>query len=129
MKFCYNQFMSIKDNVEKGRIGEDIARQYLQKLGYKIIESNWHYSKNAEIDIIAEDKNTIVFIEVKTRTSLNYGHPFEAISQAKINKINSAILAYLSVNDRKYSSYRFDGIAIIGLKNPTIEHIKNLGQF
>lgn len=129
MKFCYNQFMSIKDNVEKGRIGEDIAKQYLQKLGYKIIESNWHYSKNAEIDIIAEDKNTLVFIEVKTRTSLNYGHPFEAISQSKINKINSAILAYLSVNDRKYSSYRFDGIAIIGLKNPTIEHIKDLGQF
>ena len=47
----------------------------------------------------------------------------------KINKINSAILAYLSINDKKYDSYRFDGIAVIGLKNPTIEHIKNLGQF
>lgn len=121
--------MSLKDNVEKGRIGEDIAKEYLQKLGYKIIDMNWHYSKNAEIDIVAEDRKTLVFIEVKTRASLNFGHPFEAITQAKINKINSAILAYLSINDKKYESYRFDGIAIIGLKNPIIEHIKNLGQF
>ena len=129
MKFCYNQFMSLKDNIQKGRIGEDIAKSYLLNLGYKIIDSNWHYSKNAEIDIIAEDNKTLVFIEVKTRTSLNYGHPFEAINQTKINKIQSAILAYLSISDKKYISYRFDGIAIIGLENPTIEHIKNLGQF
>ena len=121
--------MNFKDNVQKGRIGEDIAKEYLQKLGYKIIDMNWHYSKNAEIDIIAEDKKTLVFVEVKTRSSLNYGHPFDAISQSKINKINSAIWAYLSINDKKYDSYRFDGVAIIGLKNPTIEHIKDLGQF
>lgn len=121
--------MSFKDNIEKGRIGEDLAKEYLQRLGYKIIESNWHYSKNAEIDIIAEDKKTLVFVEVKTRSSLNYGHPFESISQNKINKINSAILAYLSIVDKKYISYRFDGIAIIGLQNPIIEHIKDLGQF
>ena len=129
MKFCYNQFMSFKHNIQKGRIGEDIAKKYLRKLGYKIIDSNWHYSKNAEIDIIAEDKNTLDFIEVKTRSSLNFGHPFEAINHVKINKIQSAILAYLSLSEKKYTSYRFDGIAIIGLKNPTIEHIKNLGQF
>ena len=112
-----------------GKYGEDIAKNFLIKKGFKILETNYRQSRVAEIDIIAEDKNTLVFIEVKTRTSLNYGHPFEAISQSKINKINSAILAYLSVNDRKYSSYRFDGIAIIGLENPTIEHIKDLGQF
>ena len=90
---------------------------------------NWHYSKNAEIDIIAEDNGCLVFVEVKTRTSLNYGHPFESITQNKISKINSAILAYLSIIDKKYKTYRFDGIAIVGLKNPTIEHIKDLGQF
>ena len=121
--------MRCKDNIVKGRIGEDIAKNYLLKLGYKVLKTNWHYSKNAEIDIIAVDKNTLVFVEVKTRSSLNYGHPFEAISQSKVNKINSAILAYLSINDEKYDSYRFDGIAVIGLKNPMIEHVKNLGQF
>ena len=69
--------MSLKDNVEKGRIGEDIAKKYLQKLGYKIIDMNWHYSKNAEIDIIAEDGKILVFVEVKTRASLNFGHPLK----------------------------------------------------
>lgn len=121
--------MSLKDNIVKGRRGEDIVCSYLQSLGYSVIDTNWHYSKNAEIDIIAKDKNTLVFIEVKTRSSLNYGHPFESITQAKINKINSAILAYLSTYDKKYDSYRIDGVAVIGLKNPTIEHIKNIGQF
>lgn len=121
--------MSFKENFVKGRHGEDIAKEYLQNNGYKIIESNWHYSKNAEIDIIAEEKNTLVFVEVKTRTSLNYGHPFEAISPAKIKKIYSAIFAYLNKSEKKYKTYRFDGIAIIGLKNPTIEHIKNIGQY
>lgn len=121
--------MSFNENVKKGRQGEDIAEKYLQSLGYKIIDRNWHYSKNAEIDIIAEDKDILVFIEVKTRTSLSFGHPFESITRTKIDKIYSAIFAYLSKIDKKYKTYRFDGIAIVGLKNPTIEHIKNLGQY
>lgn len=115
-------------NVIIGKTGEDIACEYLIKNGYKIIERNWHYSKNAEIDIIAEDKNELVFIEVKTRTNLNFGHPFEAINKTKIEKIYKGILGYLRNSDKKYNSYRFDGIAIIGLKNPQIEHLKNLGE-
>jgi putative endonuclease len=118
--------MSLKDNFTTGKKGEDIAKQYLTKLNYKIIDTNWHYSKNAEIDIIAEDKNVLVFVEVKTRISLNYGHPFEAINSFKLEKIHTAILAYIRNIDKNYSSYRLDGIAIIGLKNPTIEHIKNI---
>ncbi len=116
-------------NIITGRKGEDIASSYLEDLGYKIIDRNWHYSKNAEIDIIALDNNTLVFIEVKTRTNLNYGHPFESVSKIKIQKIQKAILAYLSNCKIKYKSYRFDGIAIIGLNNPKIEHLKNLGQY
>lgn len=116
-------------NIEKGKLGEDIAAQYLQKIGYKIIERNWHYSKNAEIDIVAVDKDTIVFVEVKTRTNLNYGHPFEAIDFRKLNKIHTAILGYLNNCEKKYKKYRIDGIAIIGLKNPTIEHLKDIGQY
>ncbi len=121
--------MSAKFNTEKGRQGEKLACEYLEKLGYRIIEKNWHYSKNAEIDIIAEDCNTIVFIEVKTRTNLNYGHPFEAITQSKIRKIYTAISGYLSKCEKKYKAFRFDGIAIVGLNNPKIEHLKNLGQY
>lgn len=121
--------MNLKMNAQKGKKGELIAQEYLIKCGMKIVDTNWHYSKNAEIDIIAEDNNTLVFIEVKTRTSLNYGHPFEAINRLKIEKITTAILAYLNNCSKKYKEYRIDGIAIIGLNNPKIEHIKNIGQY
>ena len=121
--------MSIFNNIFKGKQGENIAEQYLKELGYKIIERNWHYSKNAEIDIIAEDKGTLVFIEVKTRTTLEYGHPFESITKSKIEKIHKAIFAYLKECNKDYKNFRFDGISILGLKEPKIEHIKNIGQF
>lgn len=127
MKFCYNQTM--RTNIEKGRQGESLAIEYIKKLGYKIVEKNWHYSRNAEIDIIAEDKDTLVFIEVKTRTNLNYGHPFEAIDKTKLDKIQTAILGYLSNLTKKYKATRIDGIAIIGLNNPKIEHLKDIGQY
>ena len=117
------------NNVLKGKKGENTACEYLISAGYEILERNWHYSKNAEIDIIAKEKDTLVFVEVKTRTNLNFGHPFESINNLKIQKIHKAISAYLSQTHLKCKSYRFDGIAIIGLNNPKIEHIKNLGQY
>ena len=112
-----------------GNKGEDIACDFLKKSHYKIIERNYRYSKNAEIDIIAQDGDCLVFVEVKTRASLNFGHPFEAIDIRKLQKIQSAAYSYLAMNEDKYKSYRIDGIAIIGLENPSIEHIKNIGQF
>ncbi len=121
--------MVLKNNFQKGRYGENIAKEYLISQGCKIIECNWHYSKNAEIDIIAEDKGVLIFVEVKTRTSLNFGHPFESIDYNKLRKIHTAILGYLSRNQKHYNSYRIDGIAVIGLQNPSVEHIKNIGQY
>ena len=117
------------NNIEIGQKGEEIAKKYLINLGYKIIDTNWHYSKKAEIDIIAIDKDCIVFIEVKTRTNLNFGHPFEAIDYKKLEKIHKAILGYLTTSKLKYKNYRIDGIAIIGLNNSKIEHLKNIGQY
>ena len=113
-------------NKEKGQLGEEIASKYLEKQGYKILERNFHYSKNAEIDIIAMDKQTLVFVEVKARTSLNTGHPFEAIDENKLQKLRTAIFGYLSTHDQKFIGYRCDGIAIIGLENPQIQHLKNI---
>ena len=108
-----------------GQKGEDTAAEYLVKQGYKIIARNVHFSRNCEIDIIAQEKDTTVFVEVKTRSTLNFGHPFEAINQQKIQKIHIGILNYIKQNNIK--KYRIDGIAVIGIKNPTIEHLKNLG--
>ena len=121
--------MNLKENTKKGKIGENIAENYLKKCGYKIIEKNWHYSKNAEIDIIALEGEILVFVEVKTRTTLSFGHPFEAINTLKLRKLYTAIYGYINNSKNKYKSFRIDGIAVIGLKQPKIEHIKNIGQF
>lgn len=121
--------MLFRKNIQIGKKGEDLAEAYLKKLKYKILDRNWHYSKNAEIDIIAIENKTIVFVEVKTRTDLSKGHPFEAITASKIENMKKAIFAYLQVTNIKYEDYRIDGIAIVGLESPTIEHLKNIGQF
>lgn len=108
-----------------GQKGEDIAAEFLQKLGYTILDRNVHFSRNCEIDIIAKDKNTTVFVEVKTRKTLNYGHPFEAITKQKLSKIITGIYTYLQQNNIK--NYRIDAISVIGIKDPKIEHLKNIG--
>jgi putative endonuclease len=113
-------------NILTGQTGENIAKDYLKNLGYQIINTNWHYSKNSEIDIIALENNTLVFVEVKTRTTTNFGHPFEAINSKKLEKIHSAILAYLNETQVIYKNYRIDAISIIGTKKPKIEHLKKI---
>lgn len=96
------------------------------KKGYEIIGRNVHFSRNCEIDIIAREKDTVVFVEVKTRKTLNFGHPFEAINRVKLQKISTGALTY--IQDKKLKKFRIDGIAVIGLNNPKIEHLKNLGM-
>ena len=93
--------------------------------GYKFIEKNWHFSKNAEIDLIMQDDETLVFVEVKKRSSLNYGHPFEAITKTKMQNIKLAARGYLAQNGEKlnFKSFRIDGIAVL---NENIEHLENI---
>ena len=113
------------NNREKGALGEQQALNYLLKKGYKFIDKNWHYSKSAEIDLIMQDKGTLVFVEVKKRSNLNYGHPFEAITQNKINNIKLAAHAYISEKNLKFKDFRIDGIAIIQIPF-SIEHLENI---
>ncbi|MBR2525950.1 YraN family protein, partial [bacterium] len=65
-------------NKEKGKLGEDLACKFLEQNGYKIIDRNKTFSKFCEIDIIALFKNTLVFVEVKTRKNNKFGSPLEA---------------------------------------------------
>lgn len=114
------------NNKEKGNIGENLASEYLEKLGYKIIERNWRFSRVGEIDIIALDKDTLVFVEVKSRKSLAFGHPFEAIDEKKYNQVHSLARAYMAECELKYKKCRIDGISVILSAPPEITHLKNL---
>lgn len=113
------------NNRTKGTAGEDLACRYLEKSGYKILERNKHYSRFCEIDIIAEYKGTVVFVEVKTRQSDAFGTPFEAITQSKLTNLKTGIMNYL--NEHKVKKYRLDVIGITLKPEMKIEHMKNVG--
>lgn len=114
-------------NIDIGKYGEDLAKDFLIKKGFKILETNFHYSKMAEIDIIALKDNIIHFVEVKTRTSSFFGAPIEAIDKKKINSIYHAGLFYIQKN-KKYTKFQIDGIGILldKNKNPDIKFFENI---
>ena len=112
------------DNRKTGQIGESAAEEYLLRNGYEILERNKHFSKKCEIDIIAKDKDTVVFVEVKTRRNNICGSPLEAITKSKYNNIKAGVYSYLSEHNLK--KYRIDAIGIVLENPPVIEHIKNI---
>lgn len=105
-----------------GKRSEIIAADYLKEKGYKILEVNYK-NKVGEIDVIALDKDYIVFVEVKARLSQKFGHPFEAIDERKQQKIHAVASIYLMKNKKYGKKCRFDAISILGLENPEITHI------
>lgn len=93
-----------------GKKGEGLAVKFLKKNGYRIIEQNYK-TPIGEIDIIARDGKTLVFLEVKTRESIEYGLPFEAVNSAKRQKITKVALLYLK-KFKDVPSCRFDVVSI-----------------
>ncbi len=121
--FCAN--FIFMNNRCLGNNGEDIACSYLIKNGYEILERNKHFSKLCEIDIIAKFKKTVVFVEVKTRKTNNFGTPFEAITPKKLSNIKVGVFSYLQENNVK--DFRIDAIGITLRPEIKIEHLKNIG--
>jgi putative endonuclease len=95
-----------------GKSGEDIAVDFLKDNGYKIIARNYKI-KLGEIDIIAEDKGTLCFVEVKTRSSDKFGLPVEAVKKAKQQQISRVALMYLKDKSLFDKKSRFDVVSII----------------
>jgi len=108
-----------------GQQGEKIAREYLEKQGFKILETNRRFSRFCEIDIIALDKNTVVFVEVKTRSSELTGIPAEAITKTKYKHLKTGLFMYLQENPQ-YKKFRIDAISIILKPKLDIKHLKNI---
>lgn len=93
-----------------GQQGEEVAVQYLQAHGYKILERNFR-CKVGEVDIIAEDEGNLVFVEVKARSSKLFGNPAEAVTSRKQGQISKAALCYLGDKHRKRAA-RFDVVCV-----------------
>lgn len=117
--------MMLNQKQKIGEKGEFIAERHLKKKGYKILERNYR-TKLGEIDIIAKEKKTIVFVEVKTRRSWQFGNPKGSVTPAKQRKISMVALQYLKTIDRSNTKARFDVVAITATRDtPQIEIIKN----
>ncbi len=112
------------NNRQFGDMGEEIAAKYLKDNGYEILDRNVHYSRFCELDIVAKQKNTLVFVEVKTRKTDTFGTPFEAITKTKHENIKKGALNYLS--EHNYKSYRIDVIGITLKPELKIEHLQNI---
>jgi putative endonuclease len=95
---------------ELGKRGEALAAEYLQEKGYAILATNWVFQK-AEIDILAQKVNTLAVVEVKTRSSIDFGLPQDFVKPKKIQLLVKAVNAYVSENDLDLE-VRFDIIAI-----------------
>ena len=93
-----------------GKLGEQMAVEFLEKNGYEILETNWFFQK-AEIDIIAKKDDTLAIVEVKTRSSLDFGLPQDFVKPKKIQLLIKAVNEYVVANNLDVH-VRFDIIAI-----------------
>jgi putative endonuclease len=132
-----NWFAKRSHGKSLGERGEDAAATFLKRRGFRILARGLD-SRLGELDIIAVDGRTIVFVEVKTRRSTDAGHPAEAIDPRKERRMTQAAMGYLKSKRLLNYAARFDVVAITwpeDARNPAIEHYQNafspvgFGQF
>ncbi|MFB2582234.1 YraN family protein [Herbiconiux sp. P15] len=120
----------MKEKDALGRRGEGIAAEHLANAGFRIVERNWRCPVG-EIDIVARDGPELVVVEVKTRSSVAYGHPFEAITPAKLKRLHLLAAAYLAAHPELRSvRTRIDVLGVIapsrGGAAPSVEHLREV---
>lgn len=110
---------------ELGRKGEDLAVEHLEKNGYSVLTRNYVYLKG-EIDIIAQKGDTVVIVEVKTRSTPEWGDPQDFLKQSQINRLVNTANHYIEHYTSDDVDVRFDIVAIVSNKSGTrIEHLEN----
>ena len=96
---------------ELGAIGEKLAKNFLKKKGYRILETNFR-CREGEIDIVAQQKDYLVFVEVRTKTGSSFGSPEESVTFAKKEKLIASALVYLDSHRNRPSLWRIDFVAV-----------------
>ncbi|HOT33940.1 MAG TPA: YraN family protein, partial [Rhodoglobus sp.] len=110
-----------------GRRGEEIAARYLASRGLAIVERNWRCPQG-EIDLIARDGGELVFVEVKTRSSVAYGHPLESITPVKLARLRRLAAAWCDAHPGGHDTIRIDAIAVIAPRvgDVEVEHLERV---
>ena len=117
-------------HLQRGAAGEAIACRHLRRSGYKVLYRNFRGRTGGELDIVCRDRDTLVFVEVKTRGSEDFGRPFEAIRSDQQRRISRGALAWLRMIDNPDILFRFDVVEVIMCENarPRVELIRNAFQ-
>lgn len=111
------------NNLQTGRLGEQLASDYLKKKGYKIIGQNYQ-SRYAEIDLIARHKDVLVIVEVRTKIGEQFGSPEETLNNKKLQKVKTNAAAY-ATHAKWNKLYRVDAVCIVLGKDKTVERIEH----
>lgn len=121
------EVVRMSHNAELGRRGEQLAVEHLEARGMLVLERNWR-CRIGEIDIVARDGRDTVFVEVKTRTSGDYGHPFEAITPLKLARMRRLAIAWCEATDAPVSRIRIDAVAVLAPSEAPalIEHLEGI---
>ena len=117
--------MAAKDTL--GRRGEQLATDYLVGTGMVLVERNWRCALG-EIDLVLRDGRETVFVEVKTRAGLGYGHPLEAITVAKLARLRRLAGAWCEAHPGEAASIRIDAVAVVAPRGGgvTVEHLRRV---
>ena len=119
----FRQRHTMSPKAALGRRGEDLAHRYLRHAGFSVVARNYRSGGGeSEVDIIARQGETLVFVEVKSRTSSDFGSPDRAIGEEKQKQIVRAARGYASRAGADWSRVRFDTIAIVFTSPPSIVH-------
>lgn len=120
------EVLAMGQTQKTGNKGEAIARDFLIQQGYTIIDTNWA-TRFGELDIVAKQDDIVVFVEVKTRHSINTESAFASITPTKREKMIKAVYQYLHEKDLDDIDWRIDaiGIALLHNQSPIIDHVED----
>jgi putative endonuclease len=111
-----------------GRQGEQLAVEYLQRAGMRVLDRNWRCAEG-EIDIVAADRRTLVVCEVKTRSGVRYGTPLEAITRKKRSRLRRLAVRWLVAHGIFFDEIRVDVVGVLRSDSGefTLEHVRGVG--
>lgn len=117
-------------HLQLGARGEKLAARYLRRQGFKVLYRHFRGRQGGEIDLVCRERDTLVFIEVKTRAREDYGRPLEAVHSSQQRRISLGALAWLRLLGNPDILFRFDvvEVTILGEKPPRIELVRNAFQ-
>ena len=118
--------MNAKDAL--GKHGEQLAAEYLQRAGFRILARNWRCAEG-EIDIVAADRRALVAVEVKTRSGIGFGTPLEAVGRAKRARLRRLAAQWLAAHGIRFEQIRIDVLGLLrdGADGFTIDHVRGVG--